>query len=101
MTNEAAAAGFTMKKLETPLLRPLALAVTCLLVPAASIRKSVKETVPLPAPEPTSNDAVPCMGPAPLLRLNVTFRLAGKPAVELLPNGSWVLTTGCVPKAEP
>src|SRR2546426_12803647 len=41
------------------------------------------------------------MGPAPLLRLNVTFRLAGKPAVELLPNGSWLLTTGCVPKAEP
>ncbi len=92
---------FTVKTLLAALLRPLALAVSCLFVPAASIRKSVNEIAPLPAPVPMSNDVVPCMGPAPLLRLNVTFRLPGKPAVELLPKGSWVLTTGCVPKAEP
>ena len=92
---------FTVKTLLAALPRPLALAVSCLLVPEASIRKLVNETVPLPAPAPMSNDAVPCMGPAPLLRLNVTVRLAGKPAVELLPKASWLLTTGCVPKAEP
>src|SRR6266568_2414126 len=91
----------TVKTLLATLPRPLALAVSCLLVPAASIRKSVNETVPLPAPVPMSNDAVPCMGPAPLLRLNVTFRLAGNPALELFPNASWLLTTGCVPNGEP
>src|SRR6266436_3769794 len=101
MARLVAVEGFTVKMLLTPLLRPLALAVSCLLVPARSIRKPVNETVPLPAPVPMSNDVVPCMGPVPLLRLNVTFRLPGNPAVELLPKGSWVLITGCVPKAEP
>src|SRR5882724_10977499 len=91
----------TVKTLLATLPRPLALAVNCLLVPAGSIRKPVNETVPLPAPVPMSNDVVPCMGPVPLLRLNVTFRLVGKPTVELLPKASWLLTTGCVPKAEP
>ena len=61
------------------LLRPEALTVSCLLVPAASIRKSVNETVPLPAAVPMSSVVVPCNGPVPLDRLRFTFRLAGKP----------------------
>ena len=48
-----------------------------------------------------SKFVVPCKRPAPPLKLIVTFRLPGNPAVELFPNWSWLLTTGWVPKTEP
>src|SRR6266487_3770617 len=97
MTRRVAASGLTVKVPLTPALKPVAVAVSCLLVPAESIRKSVKAAVPLPM----SRVAVPVNGPLPELRVTVTFRLAGKPIVELLPKGSCDLTTGCVPKTEP
>ena len=46
--------GLTIKVLLTVLVDPLALAVNCLLVPAESISKSVKLTMPLPAAVPMS-----------------------------------------------
>ena len=70
-------------------------------VPTESIRKLVNVAVPLPAAVPMSRVLVPWSGPVPLLRLTVTFRLLGKPNVELLPNESCALTTGWVPRAEP
>ena len=97
MTRRVAAPGLTVKVPLTPALKPVAVAVSCLLVPAESIRKSVKAAVPLPM----SRVAVPVNGPLPELRVTVTFRLAGKPIVELLPKGSCDLTTGCVAKGEP
>jgi len=44
---------------------------------------------------------VPCNVPLPLLRVNATFRLAGKPLVELFPKLSWLRITGWVVKTEP
>ena len=99
MTRRVAAPGLTVKVPLTPALKPVAVAVSCLLVPAESIRKSVKAAAPLPLP--MSRVAVPVSGPLPEPRFTVTFRLPGKPIVELLPKGSWDLTTGCVPKTEP
>ena len=37
----------------------------------------------------------------PLVKLNVTLRLAGNPAVELFPKASWLLTTGWTLSVEP
>ena len=82
----AVTAGLTVKVLLAALLRPEALAVSCLFVPAASMRKLVNETVPLPAAVPMSSVVVPCKGSVPLTRLRLTLKLAGKPTVELFPN---------------
>src|SRR6266566_3338398 len=101
MVNRLAAAGLTLKKLLRPLVKPLAVALNCLLVPAESISKSLQLTTPLPAPVPMSRLVVPKSGPAPLARVKVTVRLAGKPLMESLPNWSRLLTTGCVPNAAP
>src|SRR5439155_401072 len=54
MVNRLAAPGPTLKKLLSPLVKPLAAALNCLLVPAESISKSVQLTTPLPAPVPMS-----------------------------------------------
>lgn len=70
------------------LLRPLALAANCLFAPAASIRRFVNDTVPLPAPLPMSRLVVPWSGPVPAAKLTVTFKLAGKPTIELFPKAS-------------
>ena len=59
MTRTVAAAGFTVKLLLAMLLRPLAMAVNCLLLPAESILKLEKVAVPFPAPVPMSILAVP------------------------------------------
>src|SRR6266567_3743597 len=101
MVNRLAAAGATLKKLPSALVNPLAVALNCLLVPAESISKSLQLTTPLPAPVPMSRLVVPKSGPVPLLRVNVTVRLAGKPLVESLPNWSRLRTTGWVPNAAP
>ena len=44
---------------------------------------------------------VPCSGPVPEVNETVTLTVAPRPEVELLPNWSWVFTTGCVAKTEP
>ena len=59
ITRAEAVAGFTVKLLLAMLLRPLALAVNCLLLPAASIRKLLNVAVPFPLPVPISTLAVP------------------------------------------
>src|SRR6266567_1343074 len=101
MVNRLAAAGATLKKLLSALVNPLAVALNCLLVPAESISKSVQLTTPLPAPVPMSRFVVPKSGPVPLVSVNVTVRLAGKPFVESLPNWSRLRTSGWVPNAAP
>src|SRR5262245_39153959 len=86
ITRLATAAGLTLNVLLRALLRPLALALSCLLVPAASMRRSLKATTPLPALLPISRLVVPCNGPVPLLRLRVTLKLAANPTALSLPN---------------
>src|ERR1051326_8909507 len=53
----------TLKTALRALLTPLALAVSCLLVPDMSMRRLVKLAVPLPAPVPMSSLVVPWSGP--------------------------------------
>ena len=83
------------------LLNPLALALNCLYVPAASISKSVKVTVPFPADVPMSRLVVPWSGPDPAASDKPTDKLLGNPTVELFPKASWLLTTGWVPNIDP
>jgi len=84
----------TPKLVLTALVILLAVAVSCLPVPTASIWRLLKLTVPLPALVPISSVVVPVSGPVPAESVTVTFRLAGKLAVELFPNWSWLLSTG-------
>src|SRR5437867_4018366 len=84
----------------TALLKPAAEAVICLLVPASLHSTLVKVTVPLPAPVPMFNVVAPSNEPEPAVRPSDTLKLAGKPMVEVLPNGSWDLTTGWVASGE-
>ncbi len=76
------------------LLKPLAAALSCLLVPVTSISNPLNAAVPLSPVVPMSRLVVPCSGPVPAAKLMVTLRLAGKPTTELLPNASCELTTG-------
>src|SRR2546425_4387635 len=101
MVSLGAEPALTVKTPLTALTKPLALAVSWSLVPAASSRRLVKLAVPLPAAVPMSRLVAPCKAPAPLVRLTFTFRLAGKPTAELFPKASWLLTTGWVPKTDP
>src|SRR5206468_4074799 len=101
MAKLAAGPAFTVKTALVALLRPEAPAVSCWLAPAASIRRLVNVAAPLPAAVPMSKDAVPCNGPVPPVRLRFKFRLAGRAAVEALPNWSSVPPTGWRPKTEP
>src|SRR5688572_17399862 len=94
-------AELTAKVALSALVRPLLVAVSCLPVPAASIWRLVKATVPLPAPVPISSILVPDKVPLPEVRLTVTNLLAGNPALEKLPKRSWVLSTGWMPKGTP
>ena len=77
-----------MNVLLTAELRPLALAVNCLPVPAASISRLLNAAVPLPAAVPISAVVVPCKGPLPPLKAIATLRLAGRPEAERFPNAS-------------
>ena len=79
------AAWFTVNALLEALVKPLALAVNCLL-PAVSMRKLVKLTAPFPAAVPMSCAVVPCNVPVPDERVIVTGRLAGNPTDDALPN---------------
>ncbi len=72
MLNRLAPPGLTLKKLLRPLVKPLAAALNCLLVPAESISKSLQLTTPLPAPVPMSRLVVPKRGPVPLVSVKVT-----------------------------
>src|SRR6266567_2307194 len=98
MVNRLAAPGLTLNKLLSALVKPLAAALNCLLVPAESISKSVQLTTPLPAPVPMSRLVVPKRGPVPLVTVKVTIWLGGSPLVESLPNWSRLRTTGWTPK---
>ena len=82
------------------LLKPAAEAVICLFVPASLHSTLVKVTVPLPAPAPMFNVVVPSNEPEPAVRPSDTFKLAGNPMVEVLPNGSCDLTTGWIASGE-
>jgi hypothetical protein len=93
IVNRLAGALPTTKLLLTPLLKPLLLAVSCLL-PVTSILKFVNEATPLAALVPISIEVVPCNGPVPLLNVIVTVRFDDKPTIELFPYWSWDLTTG-------
>jgi len=95
------APGFTVKKTLVALLNPLALAVSCLLVPTESMRRSVKATEPFPAAVPMSRVVVPWRVPVPLVRATVTLRFEGKPVAELFPNASRDLSEGCAPNDPP
>ena len=91
----------TVKVLLAALVRPLALAVNCLFVPAESTRKSLKLTMPLPAVVPMSSVVVPSSGPVPALSVTVAGWLPARPTVELLPNWSLLRRTGWVTSIEP
>src|SRR5216684_3539060 len=84
----------TVKMLERALVRPVALASNCLLVPAESTRKSVKLIRPLAALVPRSTLVVPNRGPVPEARATVTLRLPARPTEELFPYWSRVQTAG-------
>src|SRR2546425_5978537 len=101
MVRWSAAAGLTVKVLLTALVKPLALAVNCLLVPAESISRLVKVATALPAVVPMSKLVVPTRGPVPVVKVRVTILLAGRPVVETLPNWSRARTTGCVASIAP
>lgn len=70
--------------------KPDALAVSCLFVPALSIRRPLKMAVP----EPVLSEVVPCSSPLPALRVTEIVTLPGKPMVEKLPDESRVSTIG-------
>ena len=90
-----------VKTLLTALVKPVALAVNCLLFPAESISRSVKVATELPAAVPMSKFVVPNRGPVPVVSVSVTILLAARPLVELFPNWSRVRRTGCEPRSAP
>ena len=83
----------TLNTLLTALLKPLALAVNCLLVPAEPTCKLVKLTRPLPALVPMSM-IPPRKGPEPLVSVSVTLLLEPRPTAESFPNWSRVRRMG-------
>src|SRR5439155_21596292 len=101
MARWSAAAGLTVKVVLTALVKPLAVAVNCLLVPAESISRLVNVATALPAAVPMSRLVVPSSGPVPVVRDRVTILLAGRPVVEVLLNWYRARTTGCVPRSAP
>src|SRR5260370_4863961 len=101
MVNFVAAPALTVNTLLRALVNPLALAVSCLLVPAESISKLVNVATPLPAANPRSRLVVPSSGPVPAESAKVTILLAGRPVGELLPNWSRLRTIGLTPETQP
>jgi hypothetical protein len=91
----------TLKTLLVALLKPLALAVNCLFVPAESMRKSVKATIPLPAPMPMFIVVVPSNGPVPELSARVTFWVLAQAEGGIIAELIAVRITGCVASTEP
>ncbi len=77
-------AGATLKLVLTVLVRPVALAVSCLL-PTTSISRLVKAAVPFPADVPMSRLVVPCSDPVPEESVRLTGTLDARPETELLP----------------
>src|SRR5437867_4156025 len=101
MLNRAAGAELTLNMLLSALVIPLALAVSCLFVPAESICRSVNVATPFPALVPRSRVVVPFNGPVPELKVSVTATLPGRATVELFPNWSCVLMAGGAPNGAP
>jgi hypothetical protein len=62
----------TSKELLNALVRPLLLALSCLLVPARLAWSPEKVTMPLPAAVPMSSEVVPRSEPVPVLTLSET-----------------------------
>src|SRR6266536_832934 len=83
------------------LVKPEADAVNCLFVPASVHSTLLKVATPLPADVPMSKAVVPSSEPEPEVNASATFKLAGNPTVERLPNGSCDLRTGCVTSGDP
>src|SRR5258708_33269131 len=81
--------------------RPAAETINCLLVPAVLHCKFVNAAIPLPAARPMSNEDVPSNDPEPEFKASVRVNVAGNPLVERFPNGSLLLTTGCVARGAP
>src|SRR5258708_1155145 len=75
----------TLKFELTAPVKPLAVAVNCLL-PAESISRLVNVTVPLPAEVPMSRFVAPFSAPVPDDNASPTFKLPGRPEAELFPN---------------
>ena len=86
MVRWSAVAEPIVKTVLRALVKPLALAVNCLLVPAESISRLVNVATALPAAVPMSRLVVPSRDPVPVVRASVTILLDGSPVVELLPN---------------
>jgi len=81
-----------VKAVLTALVKPVAVAVNCLLVPAESISRLVKLATALPAAVPMSRLVVPSRGPVPVVRVksyDLARRQAGGGIVAKL-----VLSTG-------
>ncbi len=76
-----------MKELLVTVPKPVAAACS-VFVPAASIRKFVNDTVPLPPAVPILRTVVPCNVPVPLATVTVTLFVAASPTVESFPNPS-------------
>ena len=91
----------TLNELLTRLVKPAADAVNCLFVPAFEHSTLLKVATPFPAAVPISKDVVPSSEPEPAVRASATFKLAGNPTVERLPNASCALSTGWVTSGDP
>src|SRR6266542_1572511 len=83
------------------LVKPEADAVNTLLVPTSEHSTLLYVATPLPAAVPISRAVVPSSEPEPEVNASATFKLAGIPTVERLPNASCALTTGWVTSADP
>src|SRR5688572_604794 len=83
------------------LVKPAADAVNCLFVPALVHSRLLKAATPLPAAVPMFKAVVPSNEPEPEVSASVTFRLAGNPTVERLPNASRDFSTGWVTNGDP
>src|ERR1051326_3996852 len=74
MARLAAGPAVTLNEALAPLVKPEALALSCLPLPAASISRSLNAAVPLPAAVPISAEVVPSNGPVPPVRPRFTNR---------------------------
>ena len=84
----------TLNILLTALLKPLALAVNCLLVPTEPTCRFVKLTRPLPALVPMSMVGGHRSGPEPFVSVSVRLLLGPRPTAESFPNWSRVRRMG-------
>src|SRR5205823_10023909 len=84
-----------------PPVKPDAVALNCLLVPAVVHCTLVQTATPLAAAVPMSKAVNPTRDPEPELSMTETGKFPGKPVVERFANASHDLMTGWVAKIEP